>query len=248
MLLKDKTALVTGASLGIGRSIAQILAREGARVLVCDVLEVEGEKTVALIKESGGSAVFCRLDVTSSQDHENAVANAESLFGGLDIACNNAGVSGEFRRTADHTPETWAQVIDINLTGVFLGVRTQIAALLRRGGGSIVNISSILGQVGHEDLAPYVAAKHGVVGLTRTVALEYGRQGIRCNVVGPGFIKTRLIDNVPEEGQQGLAALHALGRLGETSEVAELVCWLASDRASFLTGNYYAADGGYLSR
>jgi NAD(P)-dependent dehydrogenase (short-subunit alcohol dehydrogenase family) len=248
MLLKDKTALVTGGAMGIGRSIAQTFAREGASVLVCDIEDGEGANTVASIVAKGGRAAYCRLDVTVPTDHEKAVAQAEALFGGLDIACNNAGISGEFRRTADHTPQTWQRVIDINLTGVFLGVRIQLPALLRRGGGAIVNISSILGQVGHEDLAPYVAAKHGVVGLTRTVALEYGREGIRCNAVGPGFIKTRLIDNVPEEGQQGLAALHALGRLGEVSEVAEMVCWLASDRASFVTGNYYAADGGYLSR
>jgi NAD(P)-dependent dehydrogenase (short-subunit alcohol dehydrogenase family) len=177
-----------------------------------------------------------------------AVAHAEDLFGGLDVAVNNAGISGEFRKTADHTPETWRQVMDINLSGVFFGVRAQVPAMLRRGGGSIVNISSILGQVGHVDLAPYVAAKHGVVGLTRTVALDYGRQNVRCNAVGPAFIRTRLLDNVPEEGRRGLADLHALGRLGEVKEVAELVSFLASDRASFLTGNYYAADGGYLSR
>lgn len=248
MLLKGKNALVTGGALGIGRSISEIFAREGANVMICDILDEAGEEVAAYINAAGGNAAYCKLDVTKPDDHAKALMKLESTFGGLDIACNNAGISGEFRHTADHTPETWQQVIDINLTGVFLGVRLQLPALLKRGGGSIVNISSILGQVGHEDLAPYVAAKHGVVGLTRTVALEYGRQGIRCNAVGPGFIKTRLIDNVPEEGQQGLASLHALGRLGEVSEVAEMVCWLSSDKASFITGNYYAADGGYLSR
>jgi NAD(P)-dependent dehydrogenase (short-subunit alcohol dehydrogenase family) len=248
MLLKGKNALVTGAALGIGRSIAEIFAREGANVMVCDILDKAGEEAVAYINAAGGNATYCHLDVTKQDDHAKALMKLESTFGGLDIACNNAGISGEFRRTADHTLETWQQVIDINLTGVFLGVRLQLPALLKRGGGSIVNISSILGQVGHEDLTPYVAAKHGVVGLTRTVALEYGRLGIRCNAVGPAFIKTRLIDNVPEEGRQGLASLHALGRLGEVSEVAEMVCWLSSDKASFITGNYYAADGGYLSR
>ena len=248
MLLQGKTALVTGAAMGIGRAIAQSFAREGASVLVCDIVDDEGRQTVATIEAAGGRATYCRLDVTQTADHERAIADAERLFGGLDIACNNAGISGEFRLTAEHTPATWQQVIDINLTGVFYGVHAQIPAMLRRGGGSIVNISSILGQVGIEQLAPYVAAKHGVVGLTRTVALEYGRQGIRCNAVGPAFIKTRLVDNVPPEGRQGLADLHALGRLGEVTEVAELVCWLASDRASFVTGNYHAADGGYLSR
>lgn len=248
MLLQGKTALVTGGALGIGRAICELFAREGANVMVCDILDEAGADTVAAIQAAGGRAAYCHLDVTRHDDHVSALIEIESMFGGLDIACNNAGISGEFRNTADHTADTWQKVIDINLTGVFLGVRLQIPAMQKRGGGSIVNISSILGQVGHEELSPYVAAKHGVVGLTRTIALEYGRSGIRCNAVGPAFIKTRLIDNLPEEAQQGLAALHALGRLGDASEVAELVCWLASSRASFITGNYYAADGGYLSR
>lgn len=248
MQLKGKTALVTGAAMGIGKAIATLFAAEGANVVVCDLMDAEGEQTVKAIRAAGGRADYVRLDVTKPDDHARALRLAEDLYGGIDIACNNAGISGEFRRTADHTPETWQQVIDINLTGVFYGVRAQIPALLGRGGGSIVNISSILGQVGHEELSPYVSAKHGVVGLTRTVALEYGQQGIRCNAVGPAFIRTRLIDNVPEEGRKGLASLHALDRLGEAREVAEMVCFLASDRASFITGNYYAADGGYLSR
>lgn len=248
MLLHGKTALVTGGAIGIGRAISQLLAKEGASVMVCDILDEAGAETVAAIQADGGNAVYRNLDVTKSDDHARVLRDMESTFGGLDIACNNAGISGEFHKTADHTPETWQRVIDINLTGVFLGVRLQLPAMLKRRGGSIVNISSILGQVGHEELTPYVAAKHGVVGLTKTVALEYGRSGIRCNSVGPAFIKTRLINNLSEEAQQGLAALHSLGRLGEVSEVAELVCWLASDKASFITGNYYAADGGYLSR
>jgi NAD(P)-dependent dehydrogenase (short-subunit alcohol dehydrogenase family) len=248
MELQGKSALVTGAAMGIGKAIAVRLAAEGASVLLCDVVDDLGQETVREIERAGSRAAYQRLDVTDPQAGVDAVARAEALFGGLDVAVNNAGISGEFRKTADHTPGTWRQVIDINLSGVFYGVRAQLPALLRRGGGSIVNISSILGQVGHADLAPYVAAKHGVVGLTRTVALDYGREKIRCNAVGPAFIRTRLIDNVPEEGQRGLADLHALGRLGEVREVAELVSFLASDRASFLTGNYYAADGGYLAR
>lgn len=248
MELKGKSALVTGAAMGIGRGIAERLAAEGAQVLLCDVVDDLGRQTVATIEAAGGRVAYMHLDVTDPEANVAAVAHAESLFGGLDVAVNNAGISGEFRKAAEHTSETWRQVIDINLSGVFYGVRAQIPAMLRRGGGSIINISSILGQVGHVDLAPYVAAKHGVVGLTRTVALDYGREKVRCNAVGPAFIRTRLIDNVPEEGRRGLAELHALGRLGEVNEVAELVSFLASDRASFLTGNYYAADGGYLSR
>ena len=248
MELQGKSALVTGAAMGIGRAIAERLAAEGANVLVCDVVDDAGQETVADIQAAGGRAAYLHLDVTDPEASMVAVAHAESLFGGLDVAVNNAGISGEFRKVAEHTPETWSRVLSINLTGVFYGIRAQVPAMLRKGGGSIVNISSILGQVGHVDLAPYVAAKHGVVGLTRTVALDYGRENVRCNAVGPAFIQTRLIDNVPEEGRRGLADLHALGRLGNVREVAELVSFLASDRASFLTGNYYAADGGYLSR
>ncbi len=248
MELKGKSALVTGAAMGIGRGIAERLAAEGAQVLLCDVVDDLGRLAVTTIEAAGGRAAYMHMDVTDPEANVAAVAHAESLFGGLDVAVNNAGISGEFRKAAEHTPETWRQVIDINLSGVFYGVRAQIPAMLRSGGGSIINISSILGQVGHADLAPSVAAKHGVVGLTRTVALDYGREKVRCNAVGPAFIRTRLIDNVPAEGRLGLAELHALGRLGEVGEIAELVSFLASDRASFLTGNYYAADGGYLSR
>jgi NAD(P)-dependent dehydrogenase (short-subunit alcohol dehydrogenase family) len=248
MLLQGKRALVTGAAMGIGRGIAMAMASEGAAVLVCDLEDEAGARTVADIEAAGGRAAYCRLDVTQPAAHAHAVAQAQALFGGLDIACNNAGISGEFVRTADQSDANWQRVIDINLTGVFYGVRAQIPALLQAGGGAIINISSILGQVGLEELSPYTAAKHGVVGLTRTVALEYGRQGIRCNAVGPAFIKTRLLENVPEEARQHLAEQHALGRLGEVKEVADLVCWLASDRASFVTGNYHAVDGGYLSR
>lgn len=248
MLLQGKRALVTGAAMGIGRGIAMAMAAEGAAVLVCDLEDDAGARTVADIDAAGGRAAYCRLDVTQPAAHAHAVAEAQRLFGGLDITCNNAGISGEFVRTADQSDANWQKVIDINLTGVFYGVRAQIPALLQAGGGAIINISSILGQVGLEELSPYTAAKHGVVGLTRTVALEYGRQGIRCNAVGPAFIKTRLLENVPEEARQHLASQHALGRLGEVKEVADLVCWLASDRASFITGNYHAADGGYLSR
>jgi NAD(P)-dependent dehydrogenase (short-subunit alcohol dehydrogenase family) len=248
MLLKDKVALVTGGAAGIGRTIAIVFAKEGAKVIVTDYNDEEGEKTVEMIKLDGGQAIYQHLDVTNPENHETVVAAACKEFGRLDIACNNAGISGEFRLTAEHTPETWQKVIDINLTGVFYGVRAQIPAMLNNGGGSIVNIASILGQVGLEEISPYVAAKHGVVGLTKNVALEYGSKGIRCNSVGPAFIKTTLVNNLPKDVRSQLESMHALGRMGETEEVANLAAWLSSDRASFITGNYYAVDGGYLSR
>jgi len=248
MLLKGKTALVTGAGAGIGRAIALTYAVEGANVVVSDINDEWGRETVALIEGKGGRAIYQRADTSRPEDHDTLIAAAKRAFGRLDVACNNAGISGEFTPAAETTDEQWKRVIDINLSGVFYGVRAQIRAMLETGGGSIVNISSIAGQIGIEGITPYTAAKHGVVGLTKTVAWEYGKQGIRINAVGPAFINTTLVQNVPPDVREQLKAMHALGRLGETQEVADLVAWLSSDKASFITGNYYAADGGYLAR
>lgn len=248
MLLKGKTALVTGAGNGIGRAIALTYAAEGANVVVSDINDDWGRETVALIEGKGGRAIYQRADTSQPADHDALIAAAKRAFGRLDVACNNAGVSGEFTPTAETTDEQWKRVIDINLSGVFYGVRAQIRAMLETGGGAIVNISSIAGQIGIEGITPYTAAKHGIVGLTKTVAWEYGKQGIRINAVGPAFINTTLVQNVPPDVREQLKAMHALGRLGETEEVANLVAWLSSDKASFITGSYYAADGGYLAR
>lgn len=248
MLLEGKSALVTGAGNGIGRSIALTYAAEGANVIVSDINDDWGRETVALIEGKGGRAIYQRADTSRPEDHDALIDAAKRAFGRLDVACNNAGVSGEFTPTADTTDAQWQRVIGINLSGVFYGVRAQIRAMLETGGGSIVNISSIAGQIGIEGITPYTAAKHGVVGLTKTVAWEYGKQGIRINAVGPAFINTTLVQNVPPDVREELEAMHALGRLGETREVADLVAWLSSDKASFITGSYYAADGGYLAR
>lgn len=176
------------------------------------------------------------------------VDDTVAAFGRLDIAVNNAGVGGESNPTGDYSIEGWLKVIDVNLNGVFYCLRDEIQAMLKNGGGTIVNMASILGTVGFANSPAYVAAKHGIVGLTKTAALEYGRQGIRINSVGPGFIRTPLLDALDEPTQTYLAGLHAMGRMGESEEVSALVAFLCSDEASFLTGGYYLVDGGYTAQ
>jgi NAD(P)-dependent dehydrogenase (short-subunit alcohol dehydrogenase family) len=250
MLLQDKTLIVTGAASGIGRAVALAAAREGANVVVADLAEAGGEETVRLIGESapGAKALFVRADASSPADHEALASAAVARFGALHAACNNAGIGGELNPIAAMSLEGWQRAIDVNLSGVFYAMRAQLPRMLEAGGGAIVNVASILGQVAERRSAGYVAAKHGVVGLTQTAALEYATRGVRVNAVGPGYIDTPLLAGVPDEVRASLVALHPMGRLGRAGEVAELVVWLASARASFVTGSYYAVDGGYLAR
>ncbi len=250
MTLQGKVALVTGAASGIGKAIAECFVREGAAVVLTDLDTERGEATREAIRGGGGDAIFVRADVTNPADSEAAVQTAIEKFGRLDCACNNAGVGGEQNATADMSIDGWNRVIAINLSGVFYGMKYQIPAMMKNGGGSIVNIASILGQVAFAKASAYVAAKHGVVGLSKNAALEYATKNVRVNSVGPAFIHTPLIKSLEENRRvyDSLVALHPMGRLGQPEEVAELVVWLSSSKASFVTGAYYAVDGGYLAR
>ena len=248
-LLEGKVALVTGGGSGIGRALSEAYAREGAKVVVADLSEAHGAETVAAIEKSGGQAAFIRTDVSRPQDNEAMVALAVERFGGLHVACNNAGIGGDAAPVADYTIEGWEKVIGINLNAVFYGMKYEIPAMLQSGGGAIVNMGSILSQVGFASSSGYVAAKHGVVGLTKTAALDYATQGIRVNAVGPGFIHTPLIAELEEdqEANQMLISKHPMGRLGRPEEGAELALFLSTDKASFVTGAYFPVDGGYLA-
>ncbi|MDX5422082.1 MAG: SDR family oxidoreductase [Hymenobacteraceae bacterium] len=245
-----KVALVTGASSGIGKATALQYAREGAKVVVSDIKEDQGNEVVEQIKRDGGDAIFVMADVSDPEECENLVKKTVEQYDRLDIAFNNAGIGGETSPVGDMSIKGWDKVISVNLSSVFYCMHYQIQQMLQQDGGAIVNNSSILGQVGFANSAAYVAAKHGVVGLTKTAALEYSAKGIRVNAVGPAFIKTPLLTDagMTEDMMQMLAGLHPIGRLGESEEVSELVIWLSSEKASFVTGAYYAVDGAYLAQ
>jgi len=248
-MLKNKVGIITGASTGIGRACALLWAQEGAKLVLADLNETEGSITTKMVNDAGGEAIFVKCDVGSAQDNAELVTCIKH-FGKLNIACNNAGIGGGASSVAEKEIEDWDNVIRINLSGVFYGCKYQISAMLKNGGGSIINMASILGSVGFAGASAYVAAKHGVVGLTKTAALDHSVQGIRVNAIGPAFIRTPMIEHLEADPavKANLIAAHAIGRLGEPKEIAELATWLASDKSSFVTGAYYPVDGGYLSR
>ena len=247
--LENKVAIITGAGSGIGRAIALLYAAEGASIVVSDVNEKGGEETVSGIISKGGKAIFVKADTAKPGDSKMLVEAAVKTFGGLHIAVNNAGIAGPIGPVGDYPVDGWDKVISINLSGVFYGMHYQIPAMLASGGGSIVNVASILGKVGTKGSAAYTAAKHGVVGLTEAAALEYADQKIRINSIGPGYILTPMLTNALDaDTLKAVEGLHPMGRLGTSEEVAELALWLNSDKASFVTGSYYNVDGGYLAQ
>ena len=244
--LSSKVAIVTGAGSGIGKAIAQLYAREGAKVVVSDINEQHGQAVVDEIIKNGGDALFVKADSASAEDNQNLVKATVAKYGRLDIACNNAGIGGPAQPTGEYDIEGWNKVINVNLNGVFYGCRYQIEQMLQNGGGSIVNIASIHGTVAAPYNSAYTATKHAVVGLTKNIAAEYAQQNIRCNAVGPGYILTPLLENnLSDDQQKAIAGKAPINRLGKPEEIAELVVFLSSDKASFTTGAYYIADGGY---
>jgi NAD(P)-dependent dehydrogenase (short-subunit alcohol dehydrogenase family) len=249
--LKDKVAIVTGGSSGIGRAAAELFAVEGAIVVVADVGDSDGQRVSDELAREGHTAMFAHTDVSKEADMQALMTLALSQYGRLDVLFNNAGIEGDQALTADATLENWDRVIAINLKGVFLGMKYGIQAMLRGGGGSIVNNASVAGLVGFAGIPAYCASKGGVVQLTRTAALEYATQGIRVNCLCPGVIDTpmvqRFTQNSPEAAAQ-FTMMEPVGRMGRPREVAELALFLASDRSSFVTGAVIPVDGGFVAR
>ena len=243
-----KVALVTGAAGGIGSATARKFAAAGAKVVVADIDEEGTGATVEQIRSAGGDAAAVAVDVGDSGSVEAMVAFTVATYGGLDIAHNNAGIVGAGANIADMPDETWRRGIDVMLSGVFYGIKHEVPAILARGGGAIINTSSGAGLIGFPGMANYVAAKHGVIGLTKTAALEYIGQGIRINAICPGTARSRMVDEWMQgsaEAEAQVAALHPIGRIADADEIAEAVLWLASPASSFVVGIAMPVDGGY---
>ena len=251
-MLEGKSALVTGAGSGIGRAAALALAREGAWVAAADLSPEAARRTAALVEERGGQAVAIEVDVTDDAAVAAMVQAAVGAFGGLDCAFNNAGIApfqvdAGGQKIADVAPEAWQRILDVNLTGVWRCLRHEVAQMRRGGGGAIVNTASIAGLGGLPTASAYVAAKHGVVGLTRTAAVDHAEEEIRVNAVCPGYIETPMTEDTMHRRGDRIMARVPMARMGRPEEIAEAVVWLCSDRASFVTGAAWTVDGGYTA-
>lgn len=249
--LAGRVGVVTGGSAGIGRAAALALAAEGVAVVIADVDSERGEAVAVDIRDKGGTARFVRADVSDDFQVAALVAETVDTYGGLDLAFNNAGIEGSPAVTHECTSENWSRTLSVNLTGLWYCMRHEIPAMIKRGGGSIVNNSSVAGLVGFATIPAYTASKHGIVGLTKTAALEYAEHGIRVNAVCPGVIDTEMVERFTGHQPEALAALLAtepIGRLGHPEEIADTVVWLCSRRSSFVTGQAIAVDGGFVAR
>lgn len=248
--MENNVVFITGASTGIGHSTSLAFAKKGVHVAVCDINEVEGKKTCDLIEKEGVKAKFIHCDVANPDSCKYAVEKTMEIFGRLDYAFNNAGIEGVWGDVANQSIENWKKVIDVNLNGVFYCMHYQIPAMLNSGGGVIVNCASILGLVGFAGAPAYVAAKHGVLGLTKNAAIEYGTQNIRVNAICPGFVMTPMLERggitTNEDLKHAIESKHVLNRLGTPEEIANCVVWLCSNESSFVTGHALLADGGYV--
>lgn len=246
-----KVAVVTGATSGIGRVTAIAFAREGAKVVVSGIVDSDGQETVRTITDAGGEAIYVHADVSKPGDVEALMAKAVETYGRLDFAYNNAGIEGSQAPIADYDVDDWNRIIAINLTGVWLCTRAAIPHMLENGGGAIVNCSSIAGMVGIPGMSAYVASKHGVVGLTKSAALDYATQGIRVNAVCPGGVHTEMVDrvlqNTPGMADQ-INSMQPMGRIATPEEIADAVLWLCSDKSSFVTGHALVIDGGLVAQ
>jgi NAD(P)-dependent dehydrogenase (short-subunit alcohol dehydrogenase family) len=247
-LLKDKVALVTGGAAGIGRATAQIFAREGAKVVVADILVEEGRETARLIKDAGGEAMFVKCDVSKSAEVKALVEQTVEAYRRLDCAFNNAGIEGAVSSTADCTEDNWDSIIATNLKGEWLCMRYEIPQMLKQGGGAIVNAASVGGLVGLPGLSAYCASKGGVVQLTKVAALEYAKSNIRVNAVCPGGIRTGMSKRLGKQPQMGETLPAPMRRWARPEEIGEVVAWLCSDAASFVTGHTMTADGGFVAQ
>lgn len=246
MRLKNKVAIVTGGASGIGRETALRFAEEGAQVAVADIDKRGGEETAQIIAKKGGHSLFIETDVTNSEQIKHLVNETILQFGALNILFNNAGIGNSELKSVEISEEEWDRVVDVNLKGVFLGIKFAVPEMIKCGGGSIINTSSVLGLKGQKYMAAYNSSKGGVILLTQNAALEYGKQSIRVNAIAPGVIDTKIIDHWKSNERKWsiISRANALGRIGDPKEVANAVLFLASDEASFITGSTLSVDGG----